>query len=45
MSVEVKRQEKLDIAEERDFRREELLQKYITRMLYDWNSRNLRKNI
>ena len=34
INVEVRRQEKLDIIEERDFRRGELLEKYITKMLY-----------
>ena len=33
-STEVRRQEKLDLAEERDFRREELLGKYMVKMLY-----------
>jgi len=37
MNLEVRRQEKLDIAEEKDFRREELPGKYIARMLYRWN--------
>jgi len=34
INAEVRRQEKLDIIEERDFRREELLEKYMTKMLY-----------
>jgi len=34
MSTEVRRQEKLDMAEEKDFRREELSRKYIAKMLY-----------
>jgi len=33
--VEVRRQEKLDIVEERDFRGGELLGKYTARMLYE----------
>jgi len=37
MNLEVRRQKKLDIAEEKDFRREELPGKYIARMLYRWN--------
>ena len=37
MSVEVRRQEKIDMAEERDFRREELPGKFIAKMLYEWN--------
>ena len=32
--MEVRRQEKLDIAEEKDFRREELPGKYTVKMLY-----------
>ena len=39
MSVEVRRQEKIDMAEERDFRREELLGKFTAKMLYEWNDR------
>ena len=35
MSAEVRRQEKLDIAEEKDFRRGELLGKYIVKILYE----------
>ena len=34
MNAEVKRQEKLDMAEEKDFRREELLGKFTVKMLY-----------
>jgi len=34
MNMEVRRQEKLDIAEEKDFRREELPGKYTVKMLY-----------
>ena len=37
MSVEVRRQEKIDMAEERDFRREELPGKYTAKMLYGWD--------
>jgi len=43
MNVEVRRQEKLDIVEERDFRREELLGKYIAKMLYGWNDGKFEK--
>jgi len=39
MNAEVRRQEKLDRLEERDFRRRELLEKYTTKMLYRWNNR------
>ena len=34
LSMEVRRQEKSDIMEKRDFRREELLEKYTVKMLY-----------
>jgi len=34
MNVEVRRQEKLDVAEEKDFRREELLGKFMAKILY-----------
>jgi len=39
LNVEVKRQEKLDMAEERNFRREKLLGKYTVKMLYKWNDK------
>ena len=35
MSAEVRRQEKLDMMEEKDFRREELPEKYTVKMLYE----------
>jgi len=37
MNVEVRRQEKIDMAEERDFRRRELPEKFMARMLYGWD--------
>ena len=37
MNVEVRRQEKLDWAEEKDFRRVELPEKYMTKLLYGWD--------
>jgi len=39
LSIKVRRQEKLNLAEEQDFRREELLGKYTTKILYKWNNR------
>jgi len=39
MNAEVRRQEKIDIAEERDFRRGELPGKFTAKMLYGWNNR------
>jgi len=37
MNVEVRRQEKLDMVEERDFKREELSGKYMAKMLCGWD--------
>ena len=34
ISAEVRQQKKLNLAEERDFRRRELLEKYIAKILY-----------
>jgi len=39
MNAEVRRQEKLDIAEEKDFRRGKLLGKFMAKMLYGWDNR------
>ena len=38
MNAEVRRQEKIDMAEERDFRRGELLGKFIAKILYRWDN-------
>jgi len=43
MSVEVRRQEKLDMIEKKDFRREKLLGKYIAKILYGWDDRKFEK--
>ena len=40
LSIKVRRQEKLDLVEEQNFRRGELLEKYTTKMLYRYNNRN-----
>ena len=37
MRTEVRKQERIDMAEERDFRREELPGKFMARMLYRWD--------
>ena len=37
MSVEVRKQERIDLVKERDFRREELPEKFTVKMLYRWN--------
>ena len=34
LNAKIKRQEKLDIVEEKDFRRKKLLEKYTIKMLY-----------
>ena len=38
ISAEVRRQEKLNMIEEKDFRRRKLLGKYIAKMLYGWDN-------
>ena len=43
MNAEVRRQEKIDMAEERDFRRGELLEKFTVKMLYEWDDGNFEK--
>ena len=43
INTEVRRQEKLNIAEERGFRQGELLGKYTARMLYRWDNRKFEK--
>ena len=43
MNTEVRRQEKLDRAEEKDFRRGELPEKYTAKMLYGWDDGKFEK--
>ena len=43
MSAEVRRQERIDMAEERDFRRGELPGKFTARMLYRWDDRKFKE--
>ena len=43
MNTEIRRQEKLDMAEERDFRRGELLGKFMAKMLYGQDNRKFKK--
>jgi len=43
MSVEVRRQEKIDMVEERDFRRGELLGRFTVKMLYGWDDRKFKE--
>ena len=38
MNAEVRRQEKIDMAEEKDFRRRELLGKFMAKILYGWDN-------
>ena len=37
INIEVRRQEKIDMAEERDFRRGELPEKFPAKILYGWD--------
>jgi len=43
MNMEVRRQERLDWAEKKDFRRAELPEKYTAKLLYGWNNENFKK--
>jgi len=43
INTEIRRQEKLDMAEERDFRRGELPGKFTAKMLYRWDNRKFEK--
>ena len=36
-NAEVRRQERLDLTEEKNYRRGELPEKYIAKMLYEWD--------
>ena len=38
MNAKVRRQEKIDIAEKRDFKRGKLSEKFTAKMLYRWNN-------
>jgi len=39
LNVEVRQQEKLDITKDRNFKRRELLGKYIAKILYRWDNK------
>ena len=43
INVEVRRQEKLDMVEEKDFRRGGLVEKYMAKILYGWDDRKFEK--
>jgi len=43
INMEVRRQEKIDMAEKRDFRRGELLGKFTVKMLYGWDDGKFEK--
>jgi len=43
INAEIRRQEKIDMAEERDFRRGELLGKFTAKILYGWDDRKFEK--
>ena len=43
MSAEIRKQEKFDRIEKKDFKRRELLGKYMAKMLYRWDDRKFEK--
>ena len=43
MNTEVRRQEKIDMAEKKDFRREKLLEKFTAKMLYGWDNEKFKE--
>ena len=43
INTEVRWQEQLDIVEEKNFRRGELLRKYMAKMLYEWDDEKFEK--
>ena len=43
VNIEVRRQEKLNMVEERDFRRGKLPRKYMAKILYRWNNKKFKK--
>jgi len=43
VNAEVRRQEKLDMAKEKDFRKGKLPGKYMAKMLYGWNDKKFEK--
>ena len=43
MEAEVRRQEKINRVEKRDFKRGKLPEKFIARMLYRWDNRNFKE--
>jgi len=43
MNAEMRRQEKIDMVEERDFKRGELPEKFMVKMLYGWDDRKFKE--
>ena len=43
LCVEMRKQEKLDLAEKRNFRRGKLLEKYMVKILYRWDNEKFEK--
>ena len=43
INAEIRRQEKIDMSEERDFRRGELPEKFTAKMLYGWDDGKFKK--
>jgi len=42
LSTEVRRQEKIDKVEDKDFRKEELPEKYTSKILYEWDDKKFK---
>ncbi len=43
IDVEVRKQERIDMAEEKNFRRGELLGKYMVKLLYRWDDKKFKE--
>jgi len=43
MNMKVRKQERIDMAEEKDFRRGELLGKYMVKWLYGWDNKKFKE--
>ena len=43
MNAEVRRQERIEMVEEREFRRRELLGRYTAKLLFEWDDRRFEK--
>jgi len=43
MKADMRKQERINMAEERDFRRGDLLGKYMAKLLYGWDDKKFKK--